>query len=621
MNIYRLRPGDLRGRKFEMQVKIHTESMTQPLRAPPYGHANTKMHGLEMVLGAQYVVELVLTNRAGGISRMISPRIVCDYLPPICTTPLLSAGGGKPMVQAQTFPPGATRYSGTRVHSWVREDSTEISVHINNFVCADKESRVMKMEMWVGSKRDALDDIIPRQEVLPDTVHRLPIVPQKDYKDRLECDHCGSDTVIGIRCLNGANMSKVCQRYGSVRVDGSPPICKPQGFVMIGPTTGRNKGFQSDTVGFAVSNFNYAIEDRETGIANVTYTLLDLGVRPTDEVPLVDITPGAPTPVAVATHSLAWIDHDGLPSHRFPVHGLNLLSHHTYTIQFIATNFLGRVGPPCYTSQVMVDTTPPVPGPVILLQHDSDNEVDMPTPSYFQYSREVMRVAVRDWHDPESGILGYAATVYRVDGFIIQVTRHTGSQDALTAPLPALLLFARSDSCTVRAPFAGSRACGLALGPLSPFRSTFSIARHSSSSGNASTGRCSRRASIRRSSPSTARRQSSIVRELAAEPNSLGGCIPPLSLSLAILTHTLAPYPFLADVHDVFMSTVPTLGGREADLVGATSLEIGTLFSSRDGESGIRDASWCLGSFPGACDVMPLRAVEHALRESQQSSE
>lgn len=95
----------------------------------------------------------------------------------------------------------------------------------------------------------------------------------------------------------------------------------------------------------------------------------------------------------------------------------------------------------------------------------------------------------------------------------------------------------------------------------------------------------------------------------------------PTSLSRAILTHTLAPYPFLADVHDVFMSTVPTLGGREADLVGATSLEIGTLFSSRDSESGIRDASWCLGSFPGACDVMPLRAVEHALRESQQSSE
>ena len=42
---------------------------TIPRRTPPYLHANTKWHGLSLELGASYMVELIQTNKAGGISR------------------------------------------------------------------------------------------------------------------------------------------------------------------------------------------------------------------------------------------------------------------------------------------------------------------------------------------------------------------------------------------------------------------------------------------------------------------------------------------------------------------------------------------------------------------------
>ena len=77
--------------------------------------------------------------------------------------------------------------------------------------------------------------------------------------------------------------------------------------------------------------------------------------------------------------------------------------------------------------------------------------------------------------------------------------------------------------------------------------------------------------------------------------------------------------PIIDHVRDAFSAATPSLGDDDADVVGATDLEIGCLFSARDAESGIREAKWCLGTFPGACDVIPTVLVEYRLLETQQS--
>ena len=81
-----------------------------------------------------------------------------------------------------------------------------------------------------------------------------------------------------------------------------------------------------------------------------------------------------------------------------------------------------------------------------------------------------------------------------------------------------------------------------------------------------------------------------------------------------------ATAPIIDHVRDAFGAGVRFLTGpTDADVVAANSLEIGCLFNARDEESGIREAIWCLGSFPGACDVIRPRSIDPSLRETQQS--
>ena len=78
--------------------------------------------------------------------------------------------------------------------------------------------------------------------------------------------------------------------------------------------------------------------------------------------------------------------------------------------------------------------------------------------------------------------------------------------------------------------------------------------------------------------------------------------------------------PIIDFVRDSFGSGVRTLMGIvDSDVVAAINCEIGSLFSVSDAESGIREMFWCLGSFPGACDVVPPRPAEPSLRETHQS--
>ena len=346
-------------------------------------------------------------------------QIIADWTTPVCTTPFLAPAPGEAMVRAMFQPIGSTHYGGTRVHSWIAETTTSISVIISDGVCQDPESGISEILMWVGSKRDAQGDIIEKKIIEPGTVVTLDgVKPLLDFSDRLECDNCGSDTVVGVQCTNGASLKKVCNRYASFRVDASPPKCKPAPFVKLGD--GLRKKFQSVTHTLRLSNFNYAIEDRETGIKTVRYDLID------QEALDLDAELAEPLHLHLA-------DHEGLPTNRMSIPGLALEHGHTYAIQFTATNYIGLVGEPCLTTSVMIDTTPPAAGIVVLLQHDKQNEVPMPDPNFYQYSLQVMRVATRNFTDPESRIHGFFATVYRAsDSWVMLPETWIGTREFIT---------------------------------------------------------------------------------------------------------------------------------------------------------------------------------------------
>jgi hypothetical protein len=128
---------------------------------------------------------------------------------------------------------------------------------------------------------------------------------------------------------------------------------------------------------------------------------------------------------------LAMAAHDGQPRDDITVLDLKLLHHHTYLIRISVENHVGLTHS-CMTSQVTIDTTPPDAGVVLILQHDEDNEVAMPTASHYQYSTKILRISTRNFADAESGILGYMATVYRSDGWLILPEVWVGSREFMT---------------------------------------------------------------------------------------------------------------------------------------------------------------------------------------------
>ena len=531
IDLYRLLPATAEGKEFVGKYPLaNASNAVKAARRQFAPYVQAKLDGPDgrapaLLLGEAYVLELVLINSAGGISSMVSPVIVADWTPPVCTTPRLFPGEHDRMVQAFVQPPGSTHYMGTRVHNWIRGDAADITVYISEGTCIDDESGIRGVEMWVSNEpNDREPFITPPRLVEPGFSFPLSISPKLDFEDRTECDQCGSAIFVGIRCHNGANMRDICPHFGSIRVDGSPPVCI-DGQVVLGQ--GSTPEFQAHTNGFNVSNFDFGLEDRETGIENVTYELLD-------EESLYGSLLSPPI-------RLTWADHAGLPVGQMTILGdgapelseptgapvgFTLVHGHRYRVRYTPTNMLGMVGEPCYTSSVLIDTTPPLKGVVVILQHDSDNDAAIPEPNYYQYSQRVVRVAARNFADPESDIRGYGVSVYRTDGFVLLPEVWVGLQDFVTIDVYL------EDKRSFYVNWAAYNQADLV----------------------------------------------SVVKS----PNVVVD----------------ATKPIIEYIRDVFRPGIQTLGGSEVDVIAVTDVEVGCLFSTHDDESGIRDASWCLGPLP-----------------------
>ena len=414
-SLYRIWPGSARGSMLLGEYELTQDEADGKFSSSPSLHVNKQQHRLDLELGATYIVRLNQINRAGGSTGTFSEAVIADWTPPECRPPVVAAAPGELMVSAGQEPPGSSREGSTRAYNWIGPNTSSVSVHLHDRVCADSESGVDDIEMWLGSAKDAVDDLVAATDVSMGTERVIDlrnVMPQLRYGDRIGCKNCSQTMYVGVRCVNGATLQKVCQRYLSFRVDGSPPFCKPPGSITLG--SGRSAAFQADSKQLRVRNLYSSLIDSETGIARVKYVLDD--VSEGDHV--------------LMSHNLTWLDHDFAPPSDLSIFGVTLLHAHTYQLMVEATNTFGLTST-CASSKVTIDVTPPVNGYPLLIIHAADSETATESARY-QFSKRVMKVVMQNFTDPESDILGYSASVYRADGWLMLPETWLGNRELVS---------------------------------------------------------------------------------------------------------------------------------------------------------------------------------------------
>ena len=155
-------------------------------------------------------------------------------------------------------------------------------------------------------------------------------------------------------------------------------------------------------------HFVGALSDDETGILRIEYVLEDLTTH--EVLHLERYThPGLPR------------DQNGEKTDSVTIRNLTLSHNHTYRVNATAFNGVSvPLAQPCATSTVLVDTTPPVTGPVYIVFSDEEGLKPEPYATSFQYSTKVLRIAARNFSDPESGLTTFWVRVDRTDGIVIQ---------------------------------------------------------------------------------------------------------------------------------------------------------------------------------------------------------
>ena len=360
--------------------------------------------------GKTYMLELHQMNSAGGQSTMRSEHIIVDLTPPVCTFEL-SFFHGTNVVQIGQRPAGSTASPTVRNRVHLPSEPTPFGLRVPDRMCVDPESGIYSAEVRMVAGGHYLyrrivqegDGNINFYNGLQPLVSLPSGVTWKQIKE----------VTVEVECLNGAAVKKTCDAV--VYVDQTGPSC-------LENRASLGHSHQSDTDTLVLSMVAADVNDPETGVFEVAYTLLNVAVLPG----LGKLAP--PLSLPEFTHL------NPPPLNGLRISGLDMLHGHTYQVAFAATNNGGKVGTVCHTSKVTIDTTPPVPGLLAILQHDADNDVPTPSTSHYQYSRKVIRIATRSFTDPESGIRAFYVTVYRSDGWLILPETWAGDREFMVVP-------------------------------------------------------------------------------------------------------------------------------------------------------------------------------------------
>ena len=499
-----------------------------------FGESHISSNTLEH--GATYFVQLLMQNGAGGVARTVSRPIKADFTKPVCASPRIyatcaaagcvGANVKQNVVPSGVVPVSGTPYAGTRSFSWIGANLDSFIVDFNQTTCTDPESGFFALDFALGRfSGDA--SLLEKRRIMQRTTTTIQVdFPLGEVlMDSAECSDCGRPIHLNIWCTNGALQTITCLQMPRLRVDGSPPTCPGTG-MRLGD--GLYDGFQVGLATLRVRNM-HEVRDAETGVRRVDYNLLDVN-----------------TSVSTALSQVSGV---GLPSRDFDVTGVNLAHDHVYRIRATVTNGIGNTVE-CNSSDVRVDTTPPVRGRVFVLQREAEAQLDTPSRHSFAGSARTMLLAQRGFHDPESALGEQYVGIFLTDGTPIVEERRVPPLDWVG----------------------------------------FNVALSHRVSYYAS-WRYENKAQL-----STMAFSNVITVDLT--PPTVIPCLDVIEDANLV---TLSGSAWWERV----------LPNDEVDYVGSTEFSLSVRFEGSDEDSGIAEAKWCIGTIPGACDAAPAGIIDH----------
>ena len=527
------------------------------LWSSPKGYPERPIYSLQH--GERYALQMVVVTDAGKITTFEQPPIVADFTTPVCSTPAI-VSIGEPVVPANTNPSGSSTYGGTRMFNWIGLKTSTLYVDINEQTCSDPESGTHAVHVTIG--RDMRGD-----EYFPYTR-----APSRACDPTIGEGHgttCFDPMKIEITWEATALKSRVeCDQCGDPSyiniycMSGAAveERCRfPAMFRIDGsPPTCSDDPRRPKILGEGKFPWAQAIDDRLLTRGLDTIFDRESGIARVKYYLHERATSDASANLTQNATELEWIEHEGQPLGRFHIRRLRgVIKHsHWYWVTATAYNGVGATGE-CTLGATLIDMTPPEAGKVYVLAHDRDNLVSHPRATRYQYSKAVIRVAQRNFSDAESGIEAFFMSIYRTDGRPIVTETNIGLRD---------------------------------------FTSFAARLQHG---------------------------QSFFVKWRALNHASESTYV----LSNVVTVDITKPrIKYVRDQvdGDTHFLTAPTnlLDPRspsDVKFVGATDFLASVRFRTWDPESGILEARWCLGTFPGACDAVPLEYANYRLMEGVRS--
>ena len=493
----------------------------------------------QLTLGGSYLLQLQVTNLAGGLTNMWSELAIADWTLPTCVAPKLVAPGSRrtDLIKRSCAHGGCCESTEPHCtnsdYDWIGNLSAGVRMHIGSTypgapggTCTDPDSGIAHLAYGIGLGHGVNNLRAPMDATVGGNT-----LPLRWWSSFHNLRQLASEVhYANLVCTNGVTHRVLCPEV-TFKIDITPPTCNYPIPSVLGE--GEFKWVQWDNRKLWV-DYQNSIRDRETQLLDVNYILVEYAPEYVDG----DWCENKPCRQRLSASnvtrrmSLRWLNHRGEP--RPPGYQMPLELRHGfyYRVWAHATNNVGLQTEPCPTQSVLIDITKPVVGTIHVVQWYADMFRDGVRHAEWQWNPDIIMMQMKGFEDPESGIYAFYATIYDLEGTILFPESFIQLKEYSSFPM--------------------------SLSHMQSFYIHFRLLNH------------------------------------------------------AKLTSTYTSNVTTVDVTPPVIRYVGDFGtgSSELDFIKGPDLTWSVFFSTFDPESDVERALYCLGSFPGACDVVQQRPIE-----------